>query len=118
MAGRAENSQFVRNPWLHFKIGVAAIAFDQPEVEVVTRDLLHNSSSVVDLQLHLALRVPLQELSDDKRSQVVTDGQRGTDAERAESGTAFEQVFDLFARDSKYVLKRRESAIEQVTAIA
>ncbi|MNP77619.1 hypothetical protein D3C76_1750800 [compost metagenome] len=54
---------------------MAAIAFDQTQVNFVVGNLLHNIGGVLHVQLYLAFRVALHEAADQQGREVIADGQ-------------------------------------------
>jgi len=76
MLRRAEHHQLILDPTLHFDVGVAAIAFNQTQINFVMRDLLHDIGSVLHVQLDLTFRVSLHEAADQQGGQIVANGQR------------------------------------------
>jgi hypothetical protein len=69
-----KHRQFVINPGHHFQIRVPAIALDQAKIDRMARQSLKQIGRIAHLEAYLRLRVPSQELCDDKRCQIVADG--------------------------------------------
>ncbi|MNN33387.1 hypothetical protein D3C81_1471460 [compost metagenome] len=74
---------------------MVAVAFDQTQINFVLCNLVHDMGCVLHVQLDLAFRVYLHEAADQQGRQVVANGQRGADRQRAEGRLAIEQVFDF-----------------------
>jgi len=83
MAGRAEDDQFVGDPGFDEQFRMAAVSFDQAEVELVPGKLLDDRLRVVYGQTDRAFRVALEEVGNDQRRQIVANGQRRAEAQMA-----------------------------------
>ena len=106
----AKHRQFIINPGNHFQIRMSAIALDQAKIDRMARQSLQQIGRIAHLEAYLRLRVPSQELGDDQRCQIVTDGQRGADRQVANGFVPEQQIVDFGGAIEEFDCFRQQTA--------
>ena len=77
MMRSAENHQRIIQPRFEQQIRVVGFALDEPDIQLIARQLLNDAVRVGDMQLDFRGGMEAQVFGHDQRCQIVADGQRG-----------------------------------------